>query len=159
MRCTWIRVKAAFWWNTCSSETGTCEFQSTRWSIDCSGTLVLAWGICTHVSHASFLFNILQSFQVYKTYFGRCLSLFVCRFPETIWNYLLISGNYLLIWGNYLQNLAHKRLRHLPKIKWKREMAATTAKLFAICFPFKKHNIHMDILELQRFPDSTWYRL
>ena len=35
-------------------------------------------------------------------YIGRCLSLFVCGFPETIWNYLLISGNYLLISGNYL---------------------------------------------------------
>ena len=54
---------------------------------------------------------------------GRCLSLFVCGFPETIWNYLLISGNYLLIsgnnlliWGNYLLFVFH--LKNTIYIIW-----------------------------------------
>ena len=64
-----------------------------------------------------------------------CLSLFVCGFPGTIWNYLLIWRNYLLIWRNYLLiwrnyllNFPHKRLRHVPKIRWTREIAATMGK-------------------------------
>ena len=61
--------------------------------------------------------------------------------PLCLW----ISRNYLKLFANFWKLFANF---------WK--LFANLGKLFAICFPFKKHNIHnMDILELQRFPDST----
>ena len=60
--------------------------------------------------------------------------------PLCLW----ISGYYLKLFANFWKLFANF---------WK--LFANLGKLFAFCFPFEKHNIHVDVLELQRFPDSA----